>query len=277
MARTALFCAACLVALALGLGGCAALVAGALGGAPAVSSPGAPGVAAAAGGVPALGAGAWALDESAAAGAPCRGVDPGTLAAVGFLDGGAIAFPQGVFAAAATVGPGGAVPPVATDPADAAATAAAALCAAGLDPAVLGLPAPLVAVVAQAFDTDPALGAVPATAVAFVAAQLGVPYVWGGTGPAGYDCSGLVQAAYRRAGVALPRVAQDQYDAGPPVPVGTALEPGDLVFFGSGPGGVEHVGLYVGAGEMVDAPYTGTVVRVDAAAQGDFVGATRPG
>jgi cell wall-associated NlpC family hydrolase len=278
MRTIALVCATCLVAGALVLGGGAALVASAVPGAglagPASSAPAGPGGSAAAG-VAALAAGTWALDRSAAA--ACAGLDPGALAAVTFLDGGAIAFPAGVFAAYATVGPGGRQPPVATDPADAAATAAAALCAAGRNPQILGFPAPMVAVVAEAFDTSPGLGVVPATAIAFVASTLGVPYVWGGTGPDGYDCSGLVQAAYRQAGVALPRVAQDQYDAGPAVPPGTPVVPGDLIFFGSGPAGVEHVGMYIGDGEMVDAPYTGTVVRVDPAAQSDLVGATRPG
>ena len=132
-----------------------------------------------------------------------------------------------------------------------------------------------VLVLAQALATDPALGSTPAVALAFAATTFGVPYRWGGTGPGGYDCSGLVQAAYRAAGVALPRVAQDQFDAGPPVPV-TRAQPGDLVFFGSSPSGVEHVGLYVGAGTMIDAPYTGAVVREDAVGT-NLVGVTRPG
>jgi hypothetical protein len=104
----------------------------------------------------------------------------------------------------------------------------------------------------------------------------------------GFDCSGLVQAAYRAAGVALPRVAQDQYDATAKVQAGAPLELGDLVFFGSGPGGIDHVGLYVGveggASVMVDAPFTGADVRVErfpttvGAPFGSllYVGATRP-
>jgi cell wall-associated NlpC family hydrolase len=121
-------------------------------------------------------------------------------------------------------------------------------------------------------------------ALTFALAQLGVPYVWGGVGPAGYDCSGLVQAAYRAAGLSLPRTAQEQYDAGPHVPAGAQLEPGDLVFFGFGQHAVEHVGIVVGPGEMVDAPHTGTVVRTEpypetvGAAWGSerYLGATRP-
>jgi cell wall-associated NlpC family hydrolase len=106
-------------------------------------------------------------------------------------------------------------------------------------------------------------------AVDWAMAQVGTPYIWGGETPGvGFDCSGLTQAAYRVAGVALPRVAQDQFDAGPELVPGTLLEPGDLVFFGDGPGSVTHVGLYVGVRDgqamMVDAPHSGAQVRVEA-------------
>jgi cell wall-associated NlpC family hydrolase len=126
-----------------------------------------------------------------------------------------------------------------------------------------------------------ASGASPAAqaAVAYALAQLGTPYRWGGDGPGGFDCSGLVQAAYASAGVELPRVAQAQYDAGPPIPAGQPLEPGDLIFFGSSPTAVEHVGIVVNpaANEMVDAPHTGAVVRLEPySGWGDLVGVTRP-
>jgi cell wall-associated NlpC family hydrolase len=121
-------------------------------------------------------------------------------------------------------------------------------------------------------------------ALAFALEQQGVPYVYGGESRAGYDCSGLVQAAYRAAGIGLPRTAQEQYDAGPHLPAGAQLQPGDLVFFGQNAGDVEHVGIVVAPGEMVDAPYTGTVVQLQpfpttvGAKWGEqvYLGATRP-
>lgn len=113
-------------------------------------------------------------------------------------------------------------------------------------------------------------------AVAYALAQLGTPYLWGGEGAGGFDCSGLVQAAYAAAGVALPRVAQAQYDAGPPVAAGQPLQPGDLVFFGADPAAVTHVGIVVSPGQMVDAPHSGAVVRIEPYSWADYLGATRP-
>lgn len=109
-------------------------------------------------------------------------------------------------------------------------------------------------------------------------AQVGTPYLWGGTGTGGFDCSGLVQYAYARAGLTLPRTAQQQYDATPKLPAGAGLQPGDLVFFGAGPRAVDHVGIALGDGTMVDAPHTGALVRIEADRTGaaDFLGATRP-
>jgi cell wall-associated NlpC family hydrolase len=117
-----------------------------------------------------------------------------------------------------------------------------------------------------------------AAAVNDVMAFLGVPYVWGGESAQGFDCSGLVQAVYNEAGVSLPRVAQSQYDAGPAVSPGQPVVPGDLVFFGTGPGDVSHVGMFVGDGLMVDAPHTGATVRFDRVdGFGSIVGITAPG
>jgi cell wall-associated NlpC family hydrolase len=105
-------------------------------------------------------------------------------------------------------------------------------------------------------------------AVDWALAQVGTPYVWGGETPGvGFDCSGLVQAAYEAAGITLPRTAQAQYDATTKLAPDEPLEPGDLVFFGGEPSNVEHVGIFVGMegdqAVMVDAPYTGADVRVE--------------
>jgi cell wall-associated NlpC family hydrolase len=115
-----------------------------------------------------------------------------------------------------------------------------------------------------------------ATALSWALAQLGTPYRWGGEGDGGFDCSGLVQAAFGAAGVHLPRVAQDQFDAGPHLAPGTALLPGDLVFFGPSDLAVDHVGIVVSTGEMVDAPHTGAFVRVEPIFSDGYLGATRP-
>ena len=134
--------------------------------------------------------------------------------------------------------------------------------------------------------SDPGLGPVVAVAapgpppaasraVQWALAQVGKPYVYGGTGPDGFDCSGLVMESYASVGVTLPRVAQDQYDAGPAVPAGAPLAPGDVVFFGT-PQAITHDGIYIGGGMMVDAPHTGADVRVEPYQWSDYVGATRP-
>ncbi|MFD9117289.1 NlpC/P60 family protein [Streptomyces bottropensis] len=94
-------------------------------------------------------------------------------------------------------------------------------------------------------------------AIAFARAQIGKPYVWGATGPGSYDCSGLTQAAWKAAGVDLPRTTFDQLTAGTTVPLADA-RPGDLVFFYDNIG---HVGLYIGNGMMIHAPKPGTYVR----------------
>jgi cell wall-associated NlpC family hydrolase len=209
------------------------------------------------------------------------------------------------------VPPGGANPPSPYDPTDAVYAAARLLCADGaaggadLSGAVYAYNhsssyVAQVLALAQSYATastgtgaatttpvvDDSAGAV---AVSWALSQIGTPYVWGGETPGvGFDCSGLVQAAYAVAGMTLPRVAQDQYDATTKLAPGAVLAPGDLVFFGGGPGSIDHVGLFVGVIDgqdvMVDAPYTGADVRAEdfpatpGARFGSllFVGATQP-
>ncbi|HEV3169374.1 MAG TPA: bifunctional lytic transglycosylase/C40 family peptidase [Actinocrinis sp.] len=120
-------------------------------------------------------------------------------------------------------------------------------------------------------------------AIAFAYDRLGTPYLWGGTGTAAdngeFDCSGLTQAAYGSVGVTIPRVAADQWYAGPHVPR-AQLMPGDLVFFAynvNDPSTIHHVGIYVGGGAMIDAPHTGASIRFDPIDTfGGYIGAVRP-
>ncbi|MBL8926433.1 MAG: C40 family peptidase, partial [Pseudonocardia sp.] len=120
-----------------------------------------------------------------------------------------------------------------------------------------------------------------AAAIRTALAQIGLPYVWGGNGPtngdAGFDCSGLTTFSYSSAGVPLPRTAHTQYNTGPHVPDGAPLQPGDLVFYGT-TARVHHVGMYLGAGRMVNAPTFGKPVQVAfyRYSGDDYLGATRP-
>ena len=97
--------------------------------------------------------------------------------------------------------------------------------------------------------------------VAIAARYLGVPYVWGGASPSGFDCSGLAMYVYGQIGIGLSHGATDQQRASHPVSISN-LQPGDLVFFG-GPSYSHHVGIYAGGGSMIDAPHSGAVVRYD--------------
>ena len=102
------------------------------------------------------------------------------------------------------------------------------------------------------------------TAIDAALKEVGKPYVWGAEGPDTYDCSGLMQWAYNLAGINLPRVSRDQFRAGGHVPVREA-QPGDLMFYAtdrSDPTTIHHVFLYMGDGQMVEAPYSGQNVRV---------------
>ncbi|MFI6098205.1 NlpC/P60 family protein [Lentzea sp. NPDC051213] len=117
------------------------------------------------------------------------------------------------------------------------------------------------------------------TAINYACGQRGLPYVWGGDGPSegGFDCSGLTKAAYAAAGITLPRTAHTQYNAGPRVPDGQPLLPGDLVFYGT-TADIHHVGLYIGAGQMINAPTFGQPVQIAPYrwSGDDYFGATRP-
>ncbi len=153
------------------------------------------------------------------------------------------------------------------------AAAAAAARAAQPSPAVLASSANLP-------PLPPAGGA--ATAVAAAESQVGVPYVWGGTSPrgtpgdpsGGFDCSGLVMWAWAQAGVSLPHFSGAQFADTAPVSVSN-MQPGDILFYG--PGGSDHEAMYIGGGEMVEAPYTGADVHITPIRLGSgFAGVHRP-
>lgn len=132
---------------------------------------------------------------------------------------------------------------------------------------------------APATRVDPSKQA--ARAIYYAQKKLGTLYLWGGNGTADqggrFDCSGLTKAAYESVGVTLPRVANDQYNAGPH-PSRDQLLPGDLVFFSddlTDSRAIRHVGIYVGGGYMIDAPRPGAVIRFDPVDTPDYFGATR--
>jgi peptidoglycan DL-endopeptidase CwlO len=129
------------------------------------------------------------------------------------------------------------------------------------------------------------LGASHPEALVVARKYLGVPYLWGGTTPSGFDCSGLMQYSFRKVGISIPRTSREQFRAGAYIPPDRLdlLEPGDMVFFGyhGDPSQIHHVGMYTGGGDFLHAPQTGDVVRITSltariASRGDYVGAVRP-
>jgi cell wall-associated NlpC family hydrolase len=176
------------------------------------------------------------------------------------------------------------------DAADAIYTAAAMLCAngaasgteAGISQAIFAYnhsQAYVASVLAWAARyTTPAPGGAAATAIAFALAQLGKPYQWGAAGPNAYDCSGLVYAAYAAAGIAIARTTFQWYLDGPQVPL-NQIRPGDLLF-SAGSDGTDadpgHVVMYLGGGQIIQAPQTGQDVQIDPLDLAGVVVATRP-
>jgi cell wall-associated NlpC family hydrolase len=241
------------------------------------------------------------LFQQASAGSPC-GVPWTLLAAVAKTESnfdptavsgagaeGMFQFEPATFAEyAKPIPPGGAVPPTPFDPTDAAYAAGRYLCSLGVaqnptlalvayncgnagaacQAASAGYAEQVLATTASYTAAGAGVpSGVQAAVVSYAESQIGTPYVYGGDTPGtGFDCSGLVVWAYGLAGVAVPRVANDQWHDEPHVAL-DALVPGDLVFFGAGTASgdsvADHVGIYIGDSGMVDAPHTGADVRVD--------------
>lgn len=125
---------------------------------------------------------------------------------------------------------------------------------------------------ADPIEAAPAPNGGAQAAVDAALSQMGKPYRWGAEGPDSYDCSGLTLWAWAHAGVSLPHNSGAQYAATPRV-AQNDWQPGDLLFFGSP---IHHVAMYIGNGRMVEAPYTGSQVRINDAYRPDYVGAGRP-
>ncbi|HEV3264620.1 MAG TPA: NlpC/P60 family protein [Acidimicrobiales bacterium] len=130
--------------------------------------------------------------------------------------------------------------------------------------------------VSVSFSPPPPTSSGAAGAVQAAQGEIGVPYTWGGSSPStGFDCSGLVEWAYAQVGISLPHYSGAQYDDTTHIPLGD-IAPGDILFYG--PGGSDHEAMYIGGGEMVEAPYTGATVTDNPIRTGDgFVGVGRVG
>ncbi|MCT9931659.1 bifunctional lytic transglycosylase/C40 family peptidase [Planotetraspora sp. A-T 1434] len=176
------------------------------------------------------------------------------------------------------------------DPADAISTAAAYLCASGAASDVrkalfaynhAGWYVDRVLAKAAEYGTPTIAGDLVAVIIAYARRQLGKPYIWGGTGPNGYDCSGIVYMAYKAAGVTIPRTTFEQWPFGIRIPSGQE-RPGDLAFFSSGPGNGPdrpgHVALVIGGGQAIEARCTkcGPIKITTYGSRRNIVGFTRP-
>jgi cell wall-associated NlpC family hydrolase len=125
-------------------------------------------------------------------------------------------------------------------------------------------------------DAEGAPGSVVAAAINAARAQIGRPYVWGGNGETGFDCSGLTKAAYAAGGVTLPRTADEQFRTGPRLPATEPLQPGDLVFYGNPNTRITHVALYIGGNQVIQARDVGTLIEQDPLPRTGYAGASRP-
>ena len=152
----------------------------------------------------------------------------------------------------------------------------------GLPQLTAPLPAPMVRSGAAPGPARIKASAKGAKAVNIAAKQLGIPYVWGGESTKGFDCSGLLQYAWARVGVQIPRTTYDQFRTGKPVNA-NQLQPGDAVFF-KGSDSIKrngevlpgHVGIFIGGGKFIEAPRTGLSVRISSLkGRSDFMGARR--
>ena len=143
-------------------------------------------------------------------------------------------------------------------------------------PGVCPVPAPPVPAAPASQVAAVTASGTASAVIQFAMSQIGDPYVWGGNGPNGWDCSGLMVGAFRTVGISLPRTSRAQFGVG--ISVGRdALAPGDLLFFGSSAGSIHHVALYIGNDQIIHASTYGVPVGVSSVSGGgrDYFGAKR--
>jgi cell wall-associated NlpC family hydrolase len=120
----------------------------------------------------------------------------------------------------------------------------------------------------------PPLSAGAAGAVQAAEREIGVPYVWGGASPSGFDCSGLIMWAYAQVGIGLPHFSGAQFAGTTHISMAD-IQPGDILFYG--PGGSDHEGMYVGGGSMIESPFTGSSVHISGVRSDGLAGIGRVG